>query len=105
MNGTRSDLIFENVAHINLGKGLEVLAPFGRVVVGRSCGPIQVNPRDTMRNESDVVPSVHALLILKYVDIYVCYYFLIIYACSAYCTHTLSITLFTVLYTVARKFA
>ena len=54
-NGTGPDLIFENAAHINLGKDLEILAPFGRVVVVGSRGPIQVNPRDTMRNESSVI--------------------------------------------------
>ena len=54
-NGTGPDLIFENAAHINLGKDLEILAPSGRVVVVGSRGPIQVNPRDTMRNESSVL--------------------------------------------------
>ena len=53
--GTGPDLIFENAAHINLGKDLEILAPFGRVIVVGSRGPIQVNPRDTMRNESSVI--------------------------------------------------
>lgn len=53
--GIGPDLIFENAAHTNLGKDLEILAPFGRVVVVGSRGPIQVNPRDTMRNESSVI--------------------------------------------------
>ena len=53
-NGAGPNLIFENAAHVNLGKDLEILAPFGRVVVVGSRGPIQVNPRDTMRNESCV---------------------------------------------------
>ena len=38
-----------------VGKDLEILAPAGRVVVVGSWGPIEVNPRDTMRNESSVV--------------------------------------------------
>ena len=54
INGVGPDLIFENAAHVNIGKDLEILAPFGRVVVVGSRGPIQVNPRDTMRNESSV---------------------------------------------------
>ena len=49
------NLIFENAAHINLGKDLEILAPAGRVIVVGSRGPIEVNPRDTMRNESSVI--------------------------------------------------
>ena len=53
--GTGPNLIFENAAHINLGKDLEILTPFGRVVVVGSRGPIQINPRDTMRNESSVI--------------------------------------------------
>ena len=53
--GTGPNLIFENAAHINLGKDLEILAPFGRVIVVGSRGPIQINPRDTMRNESSVI--------------------------------------------------
>ena len=52
--GAGPDLIFENAAHINLGKDLEILAPSGRVIVVGSRGPIQINPRDTMRNESSV---------------------------------------------------
>ena len=58
IDGVGPDLIFENAAHINLGKDLEILAPFGRVVVVGSRGPIQVNPRDTMRNESSVTGMV-----------------------------------------------
>lgn len=54
-NRAGPDLIFENAAHINLGKDLEILAPFGRVIVVGSRGPIEVNPRDTMRNESSVI--------------------------------------------------
>ena len=53
--GVGPNLVFENVAHINLGKNLEILAPAGHVVVVGSRGPIEVNPRDTMRNESSVV--------------------------------------------------
>ena len=53
--GVGPNLVFENAAHINLGKDLEILAPAGRVVVVGSRGPIEVNPRDTMRNESSVV--------------------------------------------------
>ena len=52
--GAGPDLIFENAAHINLGNDLEILSPSGRVIVVGGRKAIQINPRDTMRNESSV---------------------------------------------------
>ena len=50
---TGPDLIFENAGYINLGKDLGIIASSGCFVIvgGR---PIQINPRDTMRNESSL---------------------------------------------------
>ena len=52
--GAGPDLIFENAAHVNLGNDLEILSPSGRVIIVGGRKPIQINPRDTMRNESSV---------------------------------------------------
>lgn len=53
-DGKGVDLIVENLANQNLQKDLEMLAPAGRVVVVGSRGPIEINPRETMRREADI---------------------------------------------------
>ena len=52
--GRGIDLIIEMLANVNLAKDLEVLAKFGRVVVVGSRGEVEINPRDTMRNDADI---------------------------------------------------
>ena len=49
------DVIIENAAHFNLGKDLTILARGGRVAIVGSRGPVEVNPRDTMSREADIV--------------------------------------------------
>ena len=48
------DLICELLANVNLDRDLEILAPRGRVVVIGSRGPVTIDPRRTMAQESDI---------------------------------------------------
>ena len=49
------NVIIENAAHFNLGKDLPLLAKGGRVAVVGSRGPVEVNPRDAMSREVDIL--------------------------------------------------
>lgn len=49
-----ADLIVEMASHTNLGRDLGVTARNGRVVVVGSRGPVEINPRDTMRLNLDI---------------------------------------------------
>ena len=53
--GRGFDLILEMKAGENLGKDAEVLAPFGRIVVIGSGGPVEINPRDWMGKDATVM--------------------------------------------------
>ena len=52
--GRGVDLILELLANVNLGKDLPLLAPFGRVAVVGSRGPVEINPRDLMARNADI---------------------------------------------------
>jgi len=74
-DGRGVDVIVELLANVNLGKDLTVLAKGGRVVIIGSRGPIEIDPRDTMKRDADIrgmllpnaspaeMASVHAALI------------------------------------------
>jgi NADPH2:quinone reductase len=49
------DVIIEMAAKINLAKDLTVLAKRGRVVVVGSRGPIEINPRDLMQRDAQIL--------------------------------------------------
>lgn len=49
------DVIVEMRADLNLGQDLAVLAPGGRVVVVGSRGPVDVNPRDLMNVDGEIL--------------------------------------------------
>ena len=49
------DVILEMLANVNLARDLKVLAMRGRVVVIGSRGPIEIDPRDTMRLHSSIL--------------------------------------------------
>jgi len=49
------DVILEMLSNVNLGKDLEVLARFGRVVVIGSRGKVEINPRDTMSRDASIL--------------------------------------------------
>lgn len=52
--GRGVDLIVELAAHVQLAEDLSLLAPGGRVAVVGCRGPITINPRDSMRHETDI---------------------------------------------------
>lgn len=54
-DGKGVDVILEMAAHINLGKDLGVLARRGRVVVIGNRGTVEINPRDAMGRDADVL--------------------------------------------------
>lgn len=56
--GRGVDVILEMLANRNLGEDLKILAPFGRVVVIGSRGPVQIDPRDAMKRDASVLGMV-----------------------------------------------
>ena len=53
--GRGVDLILEMLANVNLGHDLTVLAPRGRVVVIGSRGPVEINAREAMVRNADIL--------------------------------------------------
>ena len=53
--GRGVDVIVEMLANVNLGRDLGVLARGGRVVIVGSRGPVEINPRDAMAREADIL--------------------------------------------------
>jgi len=53
--GRGVDVILEMAAHVHLGRDLSVMAPGGRIVVIGSRGPVEVNPRDLMTREGQIL--------------------------------------------------
>jgi len=53
--GRGVDIVLEMLANVNLGKDLGLLARGGRVVVIGSRGPVEINPRDVMSQETCVL--------------------------------------------------
>ena len=53
--GRGFDIILEMKAGENLGRDADVLAPFGRIVVVGSGGPVEINPRDWMQRDATVM--------------------------------------------------
>jgi NADPH2:quinone reductase len=53
--GRGLDIILEMLANINLGHDLTLLAPNGRIAVIGSRGPVEINPRDAMAREADIL--------------------------------------------------
>lgn len=49
------DVIIEMLSNVNLGNDLTVLAPRGRVVIVGSRGKVEINPRDAMSREADIL--------------------------------------------------
>jgi len=54
-DGRGVDIIVEMLANVNLAKDLSVIAREGTIVIVGNRGPIEINPRDIMRNEVTVV--------------------------------------------------
>lgn len=53
--GRGVDIILEMLANVNLGRDLPILAKNGRVVIIGSRGSVEINPRDLMSREADVL--------------------------------------------------
>ncbi len=53
--GRGLDIILEMLANVNLGQELPVLGKGGRVVVIGSRGPVEINPRDLMTQDAEVL--------------------------------------------------
>jgi NADPH2:quinone reductase len=56
--GRGVDVIVELLANVNLGKDLTILAKAGRVVVIGSRGRVEIDPRDTMQRDADILGMV-----------------------------------------------
>ena len=54
-SGRGVNLILEMLSNVNLGNDLTILSQFGRVVVIGSRGNVEINPRDTMRRDADIL--------------------------------------------------
>ncbi|MGH9325836.1 MAG: NADPH:quinone reductase [Terriglobia bacterium] len=54
-SGRGVDVILEMLANVNLGKDLTVLARYGRAVVIGSRGTVEINPRDIMSRDANVL--------------------------------------------------
>ena len=54
-DGRGVDVILEMLANVNLGNDLTVLAPGGRVAVIGSRGIVEINPRDAMARNADIL--------------------------------------------------
>jgi NADPH2:quinone reductase len=52
--GRGVDIVLESLANVNLGKDLEVVARFGRIVVIGSRGPVEVNLRRAMTKDATI---------------------------------------------------
>jgi NADPH2:quinone reductase len=52
------DVIIEMAAHTNLARDLSALAKRGRVVVVGSRGPIEINPRDLMQRDAQILAMI-----------------------------------------------
>jgi NADPH2:quinone reductase len=53
--GNGPDLILEMLANVNLASDLTVVARYGRIVVIGNRGNIEINPRDAMTRDADVL--------------------------------------------------
>lgn len=53
--GRGVDIIIEMAAHLNLGLDLKALAPKGRLVIVGSRGQVEIDPRDIMAREAEVL--------------------------------------------------
>jgi len=53
--GRGVNLITEMLANVNLAKDLTMLSPGGRVVVIGNRGTIEINPRDAMAREAEIL--------------------------------------------------
>ncbi|MFP6706793.1 MAG: zinc-binding dehydrogenase [Alphaproteobacteria bacterium] len=53
--GRGPDIILEMLANANLAEYIEIVAPFGRIVVIGSWGAVEINPRQTMMKDLSII--------------------------------------------------
>mgnify|MGYP000179725642 CR=1 FL=1 len=54
-NGKGPDIILEMLANVNLARDMDIVAKFGRIVIIGNRGPIEINPREAMMKELDII--------------------------------------------------
>jgi NADPH2:quinone reductase len=53
--GRGADVILEMLANVNLGKDLDLVARFGRIIIIGNRGAIEINPRGTMGKDASII--------------------------------------------------
>ncbi len=53
--GKGPELILEMLANVNLPRDMEVVAKYGRIVVIGNRGPVEINAREAMMKELDII--------------------------------------------------
>jgi NADPH2:quinone reductase len=53
--GRGADVIMEMLANVNLGKDLDLVARFGRIIIIGNRGTIEINPRGTMGKDASII--------------------------------------------------
>jgi len=53
--GRGADVILEMLANVNLGKDLDLVARFGRIIIIGNRGTIEINPRGTMGKDASII--------------------------------------------------
>ena len=54
-SGGGPEIILEMLANVNLAKDMEVVAKFGRIVIIGNRGPVEINAREAMMKELDII--------------------------------------------------
>ena len=54
-DGRGPDLILEMLANVNLPRDMQVVAKYGRIVIIGNRGPVEINPREAMMKELDIL--------------------------------------------------
>lgn len=53
--GKGPNIILEMLANVNLAKDMEIAAKYGRIVVIGNRGPVEINPREAMMKDLDII--------------------------------------------------
>ncbi len=54
-DGKGPDIILEMLANVNLARDMEIAAKYGRIVVIGNRGPVEINPREAMMKDLDII--------------------------------------------------
>jgi NADPH2:quinone reductase len=53
--GRGPDIILEMLANVNLARDMDIAAKYGRIVVIGNRGPVEINPREAMMKDLDII--------------------------------------------------